>query len=103
MALSARAIVNMRVMRQVRGWSVRQLAEMVTAAGCPIAAASLVQVDMGRRKAMTVDELFALARVFGVTAQQLVYGPACASCGDRPAPAGFVCVACGRERCDGRD
>jgi transcriptional regulator with XRE-family HTH domain len=38
------------------------LAKLVTAAGCPLTAASIAEIEKGRRR-VTVDELVALRRV----------------------------------------
>lgn len=56
--------------RESRGWSLAVLAERLTDAGCPMDRATAYQVERGNRR-ITWDESVALARVFGVTLDDL--------------------------------
>lgn len=94
---SETAIRRSRELRRRRGWSVRHLADLLTAAGCPTLRTTLVNLECGRRTHLTVDELYALAGVFAMPVDRLTHNdPACPTCSDRP-PVGFRCMSCGRD------
>lgn len=71
--LSERVAVNVRVLRRARGWSVQQLADKLTAAGTPVQRQALTKLENGRRRKVSVDELYAFARVFGVSEHLLTF------------------------------
>lgn len=56
----------MTAMRRERGWSAQKLATAMTAAGMPWTGDVVAGAECGRRRAVTVDELVALASVFEV-------------------------------------
>lgn len=88
---SAVAGANIRVLRQRRGWSQAQVAELM---GWP--SNSTVCAAEGRRssrqRGFTPAEVEQLAGIFGVPASELT--TRCANCEGNP-PAGFACLACG--------
>jgi transcriptional regulator with XRE-family HTH domain len=88
-----RAVIgaNIRAMRLERGWTQRQLGELMGWSS----ASAVCRVESnrgGRQRSLTVDELGRLAAVFNVNAQQLKVR--CVTCRGRP-PAGFACLTCG--------
>ena len=103
--LSANVGRNVRALRVARGWSVRRLSEECATVGATqITHSSIANLERdqagtaGRKpREVTVDELYAFARVLGVSADRLVHGPRCEACDDMP-PAGFACLACGAKR-----
>jgi transcriptional regulator with XRE-family HTH domain len=102
--VSDRVARRVRALRQQRGWSVRQLADECAKHDAPqLTVASLGNIERGqdadakrRAREVTVDELYALAAVFGVAPDALA-GPdgQCEVCDGSP-PAGFMCLSCGR-------
>lgn len=62
-------------LRKERDWSARDLADQLTAAGFPTKRAALANFENGRRRDVTIGELFAFARVFGVPPILLFGGP----------------------------
>lgn len=53
--------------REDRGWSYETLAKEMRAVGCPIQASALYRIEKGDPpRKITVDELLALAQVFGI-------------------------------------
>lgn len=62
---SAKTVEGMRAARQARGWSAGRLAAEVTAVGVPWTRSVVTNLETGRRTFVTVDELMALAVVFG--------------------------------------
>jgi transcriptional regulator with XRE-family HTH domain len=62
--------------RELRGWSYEGLARRMTEAGCPIDQSALFKVEKGNPpRRITVDELVALTRVFGLSANELLVPP----------------------------
>jgi transcriptional regulator with XRE-family HTH domain len=62
--------------REARGWSYEGLASRMTAAGCPLNQSAIYKIeraDPPRR--ITVDELVAYSRVFGIPVEQLLLDP----------------------------
>jgi transcriptional regulator with XRE-family HTH domain len=57
---------RVRALREERRWSAEDLAERLTAAGVPTKRAALANLENGRRRDITVAELFALSRVLCV-------------------------------------
>jgi Helix-turn-helix domain len=83
--------VNIRVLRQRRGWTQAKLGELV---GWPNASTVCAAEGRrsGRQRGFTAEEIRQLAAVFGVCPSQLT--TRCANCSGHP-PAGFACMACG--------
>lgn len=64
---------QVRELRDGRGWSARELADRLAKAGAPqVSRSVLASIESGRRPYVTVDELFALARVFNVSPLRLL-------------------------------
>jgi transcriptional regulator with XRE-family HTH domain len=62
--------------REERGWSYDGLASRMTQAGCPINASALYKIEKGDPpRRITVDELVALSRVFGIKLPGLLAPP----------------------------
>lgn len=58
--------------RSRRGWSTDELARRVTEAGCPINQSAIWRIESGEpRRKITLDEAYALARVFGIEVSDL--------------------------------
>lgn len=83
---------NVRALRQARKWSTQTLSDRMTDAGYPIQRSVLSNLEIGYRRSVTVDELFAFADLFGVSVEQMVT-PLCETCQGSP-PAGFICGSC---------
>ena len=67
--------------REQRGWTYEGMARRMTAAGCPINQSALYKIEKGTKRKdgepgparrITVDELVAMARVFGLPVEQLL-------------------------------
>jgi anti-sigma regulatory factor (Ser/Thr protein kinase) len=82
--------VNIRVLRQRRGWTQAKLGELM---GWPSASTVCTAEGHrdGRQRGFTTQEIEQLAALFGVWPSQLT--TRCANCGGHP-PAGFACLAC---------
>lgn len=92
---------NIRALRVARGWSAVELESRCAATGIATVPRSVIaNLENGRRSMVTVDELAALADVFGVEPWSLTTDePVCLRCRNN-APAGFACLTCGK---GGRD
>jgi transcriptional regulator with XRE-family HTH domain len=63
--------------RQAQGWSLEGLAERMTKAGCAINQSAIYKIEQGQpRRRITVDELVAFSRVFGLPLDDLLTDPA---------------------------
>jgi transcriptional regulator with XRE-family HTH domain len=62
---------RIRAGRQLHGQTIEQLAEAMTAAGCPIKARTLLAMEEGRR-GVGVGHLVAIARAWGIPASELL-------------------------------
>jgi anti-sigma regulatory factor (Ser/Thr protein kinase) len=82
--------VNIRVLRQRRGWTQAKLGELMGWPSASTVCAAEGHRD-GRQRGFTTEEIEQLAAVFGVWPSQLT--TRCANCGGHP-PAGFACLAC---------
>jgi transcriptional regulator with XRE-family HTH domain len=90
---------HIHTLRTARGWSLREVARQADTAGKPIGYSTIGRIESNRDPnetavAVIVDDLMALAAVFGVRPEQLLTPPDCFACMDKP-PAGFACRACG--------
>jgi transcriptional regulator with XRE-family HTH domain len=62
--------------RETRGWSLEGLAKRMTAAGCAINQSAIYKIEQGQpRRRITVDELVAFSRVFGLPLDDLLTDP----------------------------
>jgi transcriptional regulator with XRE-family HTH domain len=92
--VAAVVVANVRALRRARGWSVEQVAVRLQELGLDWRRNILANLESGRRADVTVDELDALGRLFGVQPWSLAGTPVCTCCGGAP-PAGFRCLQCG--------
>lgn len=69
--------------------------------GCPINRDAIVRIEgvyrefANHKRRVTVDELVAFAKVFGVEPASMLTAPECDTCNGAP-PVGFTCQTCGR-------
>ena len=62
--------------RENRGWSYEGLASRMTQAGCPLNQSAIYKIERGDPpRRITVDELVAYSRVFGIPVDQLLLDP----------------------------
>ena len=86
---------NVRRLRQMRGWSVAQLAAECHRAGAwNLTSEALTYIDRRAGVRVTVDDAFTLAMVLGTTVDRLLTATACDTCSGCP-PAGYTCNRCG--------
>jgi transcriptional regulator with XRE-family HTH domain len=86
---------NVRRLRDRRGWSAQELSERARAAGVEVPRSVLANLENGRRRMVTVDEMAALASALKVEPWSLTTDePVCTVCRNN-APAGFACLTCG--------
>jgi transcriptional regulator with XRE-family HTH domain len=84
---ATRAIAaRMAELRKARRWSAVSLAEEMTLAGVSWDRYVVSNLERGRRANVTVDELLALAQVFGVPPETLLLGQAAADQQDVSGP-----------------
>ena len=83
--------VNIRTLRQRKGWTQAELGELM---GWPNASTVCAAEGRrsGRQRGFTAREVRQLAAIFGVSFRQLT--AQCANCNGQP-PTGFACLACG--------
>lgn len=91
---------HVHALRTARGWSLRALERHTKTAGKPVGFGTLGRIERGRNPhepavAVIVDDLVALAEVFGIKPEQLLTAPDCFACMDKPPP-GFTCNTCQR-------
>lgn len=92
---------NVRALRQLHGWSQRELARRTETSGTGRAVDfnTVCRMERSREPAATpvavsVDTLVSLAAVLGVPPDRLLRMPQCRACLDSPPP-GFACRSCG--------
>jgi transcriptional regulator with XRE-family HTH domain len=91
---SAAVAANVRRLRTARAWTQSRLAEdLAGELGNRRDPTAITRIEKGNR-AVTLDEAFALAAVFGVTVDQLATATDCDVCHGCP-PAGYTCNICG--------
>jgi transcriptional regulator with XRE-family HTH domain len=84
---------NIRRLREQRLWSYREVEERLAQAGRAIPVLAQSAIDRGERH-VDVDDLVALATVFGLSPEDLLMPPAtCETCHGAP-PTGFMCLEC---------
>ncbi|HEY6114638.1 MAG TPA: helix-turn-helix transcriptional regulator [Candidatus Dormibacteraeota bacterium] len=84
---------NVRRLREQGGWSYRDMEERLARAGRVIPTLGLSAIDAGERR-VDVDDLVALAQVFGLDVEDLLRPPpGCETCHGAP-PSGFMCLEC---------
>jgi len=84
---------NIRRLREERRWSYWEVEERLARVGRAIPVLGLSAIDTGERH-VDVDDLVALAAVFGLGVEELLQPPAeCETCHGAP-PAGFMCLEC---------
>ena len=92
---------NVRRLREERRWSYRDVEERLSRVGRAIPTVELGWIDAGERR-VDVDDLVALAAVFGLTPGELLEPPAeCKTCHGAPPP-GFMCMECETTSLTGR-
>jgi transcriptional regulator with XRE-family HTH domain len=85
---------NVRTLREQRKMTYVELTETLDTLGRPIPVLGLRRLEAGERR-VDVDDLIALAEVFGVAPSVLLEPlPGCGTCHGAPPP-GFVCATCG--------
>jgi transcriptional regulator with XRE-family HTH domain len=90
---------NIAILRRQANLTQGDLAKKMTAAGHRMGTSTvgfieLARISSGQPRALSVDQLVALADFFGCTPADLLT-PACETCEGAP-PDGFTCNACGR-------
>jgi hypothetical protein len=83
--------VNIRTLRQRKGWTQARFGELMGWPNASTVCAAEGHRD-GRQRGFTTEEVKQLAALFGVCPPQLT--TRCVNCGGHP-PAGFACLACG--------
>lgn len=84
---------NVRRLREERRYSYGELSERLAEQGRHIPTVELGWLEAGERR-VDVDDLLALAAVFGLEVGQLIEPPAeCANCHGSPPPR-FICMEC---------
>jgi transcriptional regulator with XRE-family HTH domain len=94
-ALSMMVVDNVRAIRKRLGWSAARLAEALPAE-LGLSRAVIANLEGGRRDAVTLDELAALAEALKISdpwALTRPEVPPCETCGGNPPP-GFRCMVC---------
>lgn len=93
---------NVAAHRNARGWSLRTLSGHLHETGIALAPDALNKIEAALRgdgdnaRRVTVDELVALAGLFGVDPASMLTAPDCDTCNGAP-PTGFTCQNCGKE------
>lgn len=72
LTLTRSLAARVKTVRKRRSWSAAQLAEQMTAHGFPWDRFTVQNLENGRRKSVTLDEVGALARVLGVAPLHLI-------------------------------
>ncbi|MGW6144432.1 helix-turn-helix domain-containing protein [Streptomyces sp. NPDC055140] len=85
--------LNVRRLREELRYSYAELSERLARQGRHIHTVELGRLEAGERR-VDVDDLLALAAVFGMEVGQLIEPPAeCGNCQGAP-PLGFICMEC---------
>jgi len=84
---------NLRRLREQRGWGYADVTKQLSGLGRAIHTDQLSAIDAGERH-VNVDELVALAAVYGFSPEELLQPPVgCDTCHGSP-PAGYMCLEC---------
>jgi transcriptional regulator with XRE-family HTH domain len=83
--------VNIRTLRQRKGWSQAKLGELMGWPSASTVCAAEGRRD-GRQRGFTTREIERLSSIFGISSRQLT--TRCVNCGGHP-PSGFACLICG--------
>ena len=83
--------VNIRTLRQRKGWTQAKLGELMGWHSASTVCAAEGHRD-GRQRGFTAEEIERLSSIFGISPRQLT--TRCTNCGGHP-PSGFGCLACG--------
>ena len=75
--------------REARNWSLREMGRRIGVSG-----EALRKIESGRN--VTLSSVIGIADAVRMQVPVLLTAPACEACDEAP-PAGFTCVACGRE------
>lgn len=97
--LTVAVIAKMRYLRMARGITAQELERlMAERAGVVMTRAVIANMETGRRRDVTVDQLVGLAKVFDTTIGFLLGmgGHECNRCEGTP-PAGYACLSCGTQ------
>lgn len=96
--VNQRVASNVKRLRKLRHMQQLDLAAKMTADGVPMRNGTISKLENSDR-AISVDELAALAKALGVSPLDLLCEPQyrCDQCQDQ-APRGYTCNACGRTR-----
>jgi transcriptional regulator with XRE-family HTH domain len=87
-------VINaMRIIRKRQGITCERLSELLNARGQMLSRGSLSNQELGYANHITIDQVVALADVFGVPLERLLE-TVCDTCQGFP-PAGFTCNDCG--------
>lgn len=86
---------RVRALRGAARLSGPALAVAMNDRGIPWNRSTVAKLETGRRESVAVQELLALAAVFGIAPADLLPDRPCVGCGDSP-PAGFTCNRCKR-------
>lgn len=84
----------MRALRKKRGMSCQDIVEELSRRGNRQTRSTITSQELGRVGAISIDQVVALADIFGCAITDLL-APLCATCSNEP-PAGFTCGTCGR-------
>jgi transcriptional regulator with XRE-family HTH domain len=60
--------------RELRGWSVEKVAELMTEAGCAMSGSAVWGIEQDPPRRITVDEYLTFAKVYGVRPDDLLLG-----------------------------
>lgn len=99
LSVSRHVAAQITAARTRLGMSQHNLADALTGTNVHLARSVIAAIEGSAHphtpaRAITVDELCALAQAMDVTATALLYGPNCGTCHDAPPP-GLTCNACG--------
>ena len=93
--VSEKAADRLRAIRKVRGISVEELANQLTAFGYTATRATLTNIENGRYRAVPIDLIVAAMKYFNMNFSAFMQGPLCSGCKDDP-PQNFICQLCNR-------
>ena len=90
---SVAVAANIRALRQARGWTQRQVSDLMEWGHPAVACRAEGRNSKRPQRIFTEREVRQLARIFAVTPEQLTLRT-CAHCHGLP-PTGFACLSCG--------